>query len=78
MVKKVKLKKWGNSFAVRIPAQVVKQVGLREGGEVILEVKEGEIVMKLRDELEDLVEKITDENAHREVDWGEREGKEIW
>ena len=28
--------------------------------------------------LEDLVARITDENRHPEVDWGEPVGKEVW
>jgi antitoxin component of MazEF toxin-antitoxin module len=28
--------------------------------------------------LEDLINKITSENTHKEVDWGKSVGKEIW
>lgn len=34
----VRLRKWGNSLAAIIPAEVAKQQGLREGDEVTLEI----------------------------------------
>ena len=33
--------KWGNSLAVRLPADLVRELGLREGDEVILRAEEG-------------------------------------
>ena len=33
---------------------------------------------KKNKELKDLVKKITPKNIHKEIDWGEVEGKEIW
>lgn len=33
--------KWGNSLAVRLPAELVRELGLREGDEVILRAEDG-------------------------------------
>lgn len=33
--------KWGNSLAVRLPAELVRELGLREGDEVVLRAEEG-------------------------------------
>ena len=71
---------WGNSFAVRIPAHLVKELELSEGESMIIEVQGKEIVVKpeRNNRLEDLIGKITPQNVHGEVNWGEREGNEAW
>ena len=33
--------KWGNSLAVRLPAELVRELGLREGDEVALRAEVG-------------------------------------
>ena len=33
--------KWGNSLAVRLPAELVRELGLREGDEVALRAEDG-------------------------------------
>ncbi len=80
MVYKSKLGMWGNSFAVRIPAHLVKELELSEGESLIIEVQGKEIVVKpeRNNRLEDLIGKITSQNVHGEVNWGEREGNEAW
>ncbi len=77
---RVRVVKWGNSLAVRIPKTVAKQVHLHEGDSVLIEVAEGRI--KLRPvtgipTLEELVAQITPENRHGETNWGPARGKEI-
>jgi len=37
----MKVAKWGNSLAVRLPGEVVKILGLSEGGEIELHVEDG-------------------------------------
>lgn len=39
----MKVAKWGNSLAIRIPADVVRELGLIEGDEVTLEKLENAI-----------------------------------
>ncbi len=75
------LSKWGNSIAVRIPNQVVKQLHLQEGYELeVIVTNEQDIVLRpkqrletnedLRQHLEILLSNITPENRHDEIDWG--------
>jgi antitoxin MazE len=78
---KVQLVKWGNSHAVRIPKTVLEQVAIREGDELEIRVEEGRIAIepatpKLT--LASLVARITPRNSHREQDWGEPAGREVW
>ena len=80
MAYKTKLQKWGNSLAVRIPSDIVRQLKLEKGSELTIEIKEDVILVKPAKEnkLEDLIDQITIGNLHREVDWGIREGNEVW
>jgi antitoxin MazE len=76
------VKKWGNSLAVRIPIAVAQDLGLSEnstvqitsdGAVATIKPKKGDKVS-----LKELVARITPDNRHQEVDWGEPVGKEVW
>lgn len=68
------LSRWGHSLAVRIPKPVAEQARLCEGDRVDLSVSEdGRIVLtpaRRTFTLDRLVQRITPENRHPEVDWG--------
>lgn len=76
----VKVRKWGNSASVRIPAAVMQaaRVGLdqavdvrEERGRIVIEpVRAPEF------SLDDLVAGITRKNRHTEIDFGEPLGNE--
>ena len=75
------IQKWGNSGAVRLPAAVMKQVNVRLGDRLKLQVEDGKIVLTpapLEYCLEDLVAGITPKNRHAAVDFGATVGREIW
>ncbi len=38
--------KWGNSLAVRLPADLVRQLGLKEGDQIELEKADGSLQVK--------------------------------
>jgi len=40
------IQKWGNSLAVLIPAALANQLGVGEGAQVQLEVRDGEFVVR--------------------------------
>ena len=46
----MKLAKWGNSLAVRIPAEIVQKAGLKEGDEAILALTPDNVIEIRRDE----------------------------
>lgn len=82
---KVKVKKWGNSPSVRIPAAIMGAAHLRldqelemreEGGCVILEPVR-QVAFEL-DDLESLLDGITEDNLHGELATGEPVGREVW
>jgi antitoxin MazE len=75
--------KWGNSLAVRIPQQIAKEIKAEEGTEIDLDVVDGAIVIKpksrrRRYSLEEMVQGITPENCHAEIESGKAVGNEIW
>lgn len=84
----VTLSKWGNSSAVRIPNQFIKQLNLTEGTELeAILTKENHILLKplaltdsqtdLRDHLQLLLSQIKEDTArHEEIDFG-IEGEEL-
>ncbi len=78
---RVKVVKWGNSQAVRLPKDVLKQARLHEGDELTVRVEDGRIALEAASPeitLEKLVAGITPRNRHREQDWGQLVGNEVW
>lgn len=77
------IKKWGNSLAVRLPMPLLKSTDLQEGTAVEISMSGPNIIIQPINEpdeyeLASLVEKITDENLHAEIDTGKPVGNEIW
>ena len=79
---KTRIQKWGNSLALRIPKAFAAETNLKQNSTVDISLVEGKIVVSQASEtahsLENLLEEVTDENLHSEVDFGPPEGKEIW
>lgn len=77
----VKIQKWGNSGAVRLPAAVMKQLNVALGDQLDLKTEDGKIVLvPLHHDyrLDDLLRGITKENRHAVVDYGPSVGRELW
>jgi antitoxin MazE len=80
---KTKFVKWGNSLALRIHATFAKEVGASEGRSVEMTVEGDALIVKVarpkrrrRYSLGELIEGITPENYHAEVEWGPPVGNE--
>lgn len=78
----VKIRKWGNSLAMRFPSTIAKNLDLKDGTEMKIDVSPtGDRCLLLEPSLPtlaDLVAKITPENRPKQVDWGNPVGKEVW
>ncbi|RJR39739.1 MAG: AbrB/MazE/SpoVT family DNA-binding domain-containing protein [Deltaproteobacteria bacterium] len=77
------VKKWGNSLAVRIPAQLAQQLNLTENTPVEYAVVDGRLVISRITQqgtysLDQLLDRVTKENIHSEVDTGPAVGREIF
>lgn len=74
--------KWGNSLALRIPQHILQEIELAEGAEVDLVVIDGNLVVKPRSRqrysLDELVDAITPENLHSEIETDVPVGNEAW
>lgn len=79
---KTRVRKWGNSLALRIPRSFADEAGLREDAPVELSVVEGRLVIQpVAQEpltLDELLRGVTEENLHGEWDTGPAVGREIW
>lgn len=81
---KTKIKKWGNSLAVRLPKAGVDLLKLKEDSFVIFDFdyNKNQILIKPEEKkeykLDELINKITPQNIHDEVEWSGPVGKEIW
>jgi antitoxin MazE len=77
----VRVTRWGNSLAVRIPKHLAEQTNITEGSEVELGVADGAVTVRPKARsytLQELLDQVTPENRHDEIDWGEPQGREIW
>ena len=79
---RTKIVKWGHSLGLRIPKSFAEEVRVAEGSVVDLSMEDGNLVIKVTktDEMDlgDLLDGITDENIHGEIDTGDAVGGEIW
>lgn len=79
---RVRVQKWGNSLALRIPKPFAADAGVKEGTVVDVSVAEGRLVAApvrvRRARLRDLLAKVTKANLHDEVDTGAPVGREAW
>jgi antitoxin MazE len=82
---KIEFLRWGNSLALRVPKAFAEEVGAVEGKRAEMTTENGALVIKVakpkkrrRYNLESLVNGITEENRHAEIDWGSPVGGEVW
>lgn len=79
---RVKIQKWGNSLAARIPKPFAQEADVQEGAVVDLTFEDGKLVATPtapgRDSLMQLLRRVTKRNLHGEVDLGGVVGRESW
>jgi antitoxin MazE len=77
-----KIRKWGNSLAVRIPKSALEQANLKEGSQITIIPSDKDISIRpfknKKQSLKELVDGITDENRHDEFSFGKPIGREVW
>ncbi|TAN47968.1 MAG: AbrB/MazE/SpoVT family DNA-binding domain-containing protein [Rhodospirillales bacterium] len=77
---RTQLSRWGNSLAVRLPQQIVKDAGLKEGEAIDVDVAGG--VVKLRSakpvyRLKELLARITPDKLPEEIFDDAPRGREL-
>ena len=76
----VQVARWGNSLGLRIPKDVARRIGLREGTRVDVEAEGSRIIItpaRPHYVLADLLKGITPEAMREAFDWGPDRGREI-
>jgi antitoxin MazE len=78
----VRVERWGNSLAVRIPKSLVENVKVKERMIVDLTIRQGKImaimVEKRKRSLKQLLDKVNNKNRHAEIDFAASIGRESW
>ena len=79
---RVRVQKWGNSLAVRIPKPLAEDAEVKEGTVLNLAVSGGKVVatpvQKRKLSLRQLLAEVNRKNLHGEVDSGRSVGREVW
>jgi antitoxin MazE len=79
---RVRVQKWGNSLALRIPKSFAAETALDPGTEVDLTVEDGRLVVTPLEaptySLDGLLAHVTEANLHGEQDTGPSLGAEAW
>ena len=75
------VRKWGNGLAIRIPKAIATKLRIEEKSFVEMRLEKGSVVVTpVRQDytLEELLERVTDQNIHGEADTGAPVGEEPW
>ena len=79
---KTRVQKWGNSLALRIPKAIALEAGLTADAAVDVRLHEGKVIVEalVADAytLSKLLDAVTAENIHAEIDTGPTVGNEAW
>jgi antitoxin MazE len=66
----MKVSKWGNSLAVRLPASLVESLNLKEGDEVVVRpAPEGELQFYRKPSREELLDRLKEFEGRFPADW---------
>lgn len=77
---RVKLAQSAGGLALEIPEPLVRAAQLQDGETVDLREEAGRLVLQplTAVDLDALIDGITDENRHGEIDFGPAVGREVW
>lgn len=74
--------KWGNSLAIRIPKALADQLQVKEGTDIAFRIEGNSLVItpqkRKKYTLDELLEGMTPDNFHSEIDTGIAVGNEVW
>lgn len=77
-----KVRKWGNSLAIRIPRAFAEELELADDTSIELSLEENALVIQRAPQstprLDELLAKITQDNLHAEIEISDPVGEEAW
>ena len=78
----LKIQKWGNSLALRIPRAFAADTHIHNGSTVDLIFRNGKLIIvpveRSKFKLSDLLKQVSKDNLHGEITTGEPVGAESW
>ena len=82
----LKIQKWGNSDAVRLPKKLLESLQLKTNDKVEAKIDNNSIVIEKVKSHKSLKERYFEfyqsndipQYQSEEIDWGSREGEEVW
>ena len=76
------VQKWGNSLALRIPKPLAEQARISQGSlveiKLVDDVLQIEAIVPEQYTLKALLDGVTEQNKHDEIDTGKAQGEEVW
>jgi len=80
---RARVQRWGNSLALRIPRAFGRELNLRPESSVEMTLDSGRLILvPIEDSrvptLSELLDQVSDENKHTEVETGRPVGNETW
>jgi antitoxin MazE len=79
---RVKVQKWGNSIALRIPKSFANQTSIKSGSTVDLSIHDGKLIIEPINQEEydfkTLISEVKESNLHKEYLNDKPKGREIW
>lgn len=54
----MQIAKWGNSLAVRLPAELVRELGLKEGDQIDLLKDDGTVLVRRQPRAEEILQEL--------------------
>ncbi|WP_013322315.1 AbrB/MazE/SpoVT family DNA-binding domain-containing protein [Gloeothece verrucosa] len=76
-----KLSQWGNSLGIRLPQAIIQEIGLNEGDLLRISLENNRIILspaRPKYTLSELLQNISADQQHEEIEWGDPQGDEIW
>ena len=76
-----KLQKWGNSQGIRIPKVILNEVKWDKNENIIIRVDNGKLIIEKANKkknIKEIFEGYEEDYIPEEIDWGKKEGNEIW
>jgi antitoxin MazE len=78
----IKLQKWGNSMGIRIPSNVIKSLGIKEGDNLKLEQQNNHLLLSKIERkhltLKERFANYSGPNRSKDFTWDEAKGREVW
>lgn len=76
------IRKWGNSLGLRIPRAFADELGLEDGTTIDLSLQGGHLIIRAVHPndavLQNLLDRVKDDQLHGEIDTGPPRGGEHW